>query len=123
MTTETPNTVPSALVGTVLCFVVVTLVTWATGTLGLSWWGTLASVSDFSVELALAETAFEQDKDTSYHCGRIVFHLNGFLHAIITKRGGLLPTTKAPVASVAPSRARSKKKKTAKKGTKNVSRR
>lgn len=51
--------------------------------------------ADFQPVLHQAETTVKEESDLSYHCSRMVFHLNGFLHTRITKKGGLQPAAKA----------------------------
>jgi len=49
------------------------------------------SFADFTAHLSRAEFERKQEKDFALHCGRLEFHLNGFLHAWVTNRGGLRP--------------------------------
>lgn len=62
----------------------------------------LASVkfADFQPSLSLAETMREEDGDLSYHSERLVFHLDGALHVLLSKRDGLRP--RAPVRAPTP---------------------
>jgi hypothetical protein len=52
--------------------------------------------TDFSPSLALAETSRVVEDDVEYHTGRLVFHLEGFLHLLVTKQDGLGPRQPTP---------------------------
>ena len=84
----------------------------------------LLSFSDLNASLNRAETFVKEEKDLSYHCGRLVFHLEGFLHVLITKRGGLrASTSSAPITEVVAKAKTVKSKKTKRKREKKTSQR
>jgi hypothetical protein len=58
--------------------------------------------ADFSAVLRSAETHWRREGDAAYYVARLVFHLDGFLHVRLTRRGGLAPRPAvAPRLSIA----------------------
>jgi len=66
--------------------------------------------ADFAASLAGAEFRREGDDDIAWHVGRLVFHLEGFLHVRVTGRGGLAPKPRVRPAAGAKKKAKKKKK-------------
>ncbi len=61
--------------------------------------------SDFSPSLDQSETRRTEEGDVAYHTGRLVFHLEGTLHILLTRQDGLRTSLPAPSAVTLPGSA------------------
>ena len=62
--------------------------------------------SDFSPSLNSSESRRMEDGEVAYHAGRLVFHLEGTLHVLLTRQDGLRPSAVTATARVTPARRR-----------------